>query len=280
MDLERLLGGTDTGQIARIVLWLAVIFVVTFAALRIAQALVNSVVRRALARPVPEGTSAHLNAIELEKRQRTLEALGGNLLRLVILTIAGLAVLGLFEVDIGPAIAGLGLLGLALGLGAQSLVKDIIAGAFILLENQYARGDVVRIADVTGTVEDLGLRRTLLRDFDGTVHVVPNGLIGVTSNLTRIWARVVVDIIVKDPTRVDEAMRIIDAVGAEMAADEAWRRRVLSPPHVDRIKEATGAGVTLKVVGRVGAADRWDVAGELRRRIVEAFAEREIQLGG
>jgi small-conductance mechanosensitive channel len=189
-------------------------------------------------------------------------------------------VLGIFAIDLGPAIAGLGLLGLALGLGAQGLVKDVLSGAFILLENQFARGDVVRIAGVTGTVEDLGLRRTLLRDFDGTVHVVPNGLIEVASNLTRVWARVVVDIPVRDPARIDEATELIDAIGQRMMQDEAWRQRVLTSPHVDRVKEASATGVTLKVVGTVGAADRWDAAGELRRRIVEGFAAKGIDLGG
>ena len=280
MDLDAFFAGFDTTRLAHIGLRLAVVIVVTLVALRVAQTVVNGIVGRALERPVADGTGAHLTVLELDKRRRTLEALGGSLARVVILLVAAIAVLHIFDVDIGPAIAGLGLLGLALGLGAQSMVKDILSGAFILVENQFARGDVVRIADVTGTVEDLGLRRTLLRDFDGTVHVVPNGLIGVASNLTRVWARIVVDIPVRDPARIDEATDVIDEVGRQMTGDEAWRQRVLTAPHVDRLKEASANGVTLKVVGTVGAGDRWDAAGEVRRRIVAAFAAKGIELGG
>ncbi len=154
-----------------------------------------------------------------------------------------------------------------------------MAGAFILAENQYGRGDIVSIAAVTGTVEDLGLRRTILRDFDGTVHVVPNGLIGVASNLTRVWARVVVDIPIKDPARVDEAKRVIDQAGEAMAADPRWKRKLLSMAKVDSVKSISGAGVTLKVVGSVAAGDRWDAAGDLRARILTALSAAGIELG-
>jgi len=198
----------------------------------------------------------------------------------VILGIAVMAVLGLFDVDLGPAIAGLGLVGLGVALGAQGLVKDIVAGAFILAENHYGRGDIVTIADVTGTVEDLGLRRTVLRDFDGTVHVVPNGLIGVASNLTRVWARVVVDIPIRDPAQVDDATALIDGAGVAMAADPRWKRKMLSAPKVDRVKSISGAGVILKVVGSVTASDRWDAAGDLRGRILAALSGAGIELGG
>jgi small conductance mechanosensitive channel len=194
MDLDSLLASFDPPALVKIFLWLVVVVLVTAVALRLAQRFVDGVVVRSLSRPVGDDTRGQLSVLEFEKRRHTLQALGGNLARIVILGIAAMAVLGIFDVDLGPAIAGLGLVGLGVALGAQGLVKDIVAGVFILAENQYGRGDIVTIAAVTGTVEDLGLRRTILRDFDGTVHVVPNGLIGVASNLTRVWARVVVDI--------------------------------------------------------------------------------------
>ncbi|MBA3307307.1 MAG: mechanosensitive ion channel family protein [Chloroflexi bacterium] len=280
MDLGSLLARIDPPEVARIAISLAIVVAVSIVALRLTQRFVGGVVARTLTRPAGEDTRGQLTVLEFEKRKRTLEALGGNLARIVILGVAAMAVLGIFSVDLGPAIAGLGLVGLGVALGAQSLVKDIVAGAFILAENQYGRGDIVTIAAVTGTVEDLGLRRTILRDFDGTVHVVPNGLIGVASNLTRVWARVVVDIPIKDPARVAEAITLIDTAGEAMANDPRWKRRLLAAPKVDRVKALSAAGVTLKVVGSVGAGDRWDAAGDIRGRVLAALSAAGIDLGG
>ncbi len=280
MDLDTLFASFDPPEIVRLAFWLLVVFVITVIALRVTQRLVDGVVDRALTRPQGDDTRGQLSVVEFEKRRYTLQALGGNLARVVILGIAVMAVLGLFDVDLGPAIAGLGLVGLGVALGAQGLVKDIVAGAFILAENHYGRGDIVTIADVTGTVEDLGLRRTVLRDFDGTVHVVPNGLIGVASNLTRVWARVVVDIPIRDRAQVDEATALIDGAGVAMAADPRWKRKMLSAPKVDRVKSISGAGVILKVVGSVAASDRWDAAGDLRGRILAVLSGAGIELGG
>lgn len=126
-----------------------------------------------------------LAATELERRVTTLAGLALRIAGAVIAVIGVLMVLSEFEIDIGPAIAGLGVVGIAVGFGAQTLVRDWLAGIFIVLENQYNLGDEVRIAGVSGVVEELSLRRTMLRDADGTVHVVPNGQIIVASNLTR-----------------------------------------------------------------------------------------------
>lgn len=280
MDLDSLIARIDPGQVARILFWLAVILMATIVALRLVPRLVDGLVDRSMTPPAADDTRGQLTALEAEKRRHTIHALVGNSVRAIVLVVATLAVLGIFDIDLGPAIAGLGLAGLAIGLGAQGLVKDILAGAFILIENQYSKGDIVTIAGATGTVEELGLRRTLLRDFDGTVHVVPNGLIGVASNLTRVWARIVVDVPVRDPARLAEASRLIDDVGTAMAADPQWKRRLLSTPKVDRVKALSATGVILKVVGMAAAGERWDAAGEVRRRVAESFASAGIELGG
>lgn len=280
MDLDGVIARIDLAEVARLLFWLAVILILTVIALRGIPGLLGGVVDRALTRPAAGDTQGELSVLEFEKRRHTLRALIGNGIRLIVLVVAVVAVLGIFDIDLGPAIAGLGLAGLAIGLGLQGLVKDLVAGAFILIENQYAKGDIVTIAGATGSVEELGLRRTRLRDFDGTVHVVPNGLIGVASNLTRVWARVVVDVPVADPARIDEASRLIDEIGLDMAADPIWKRRLLAPPKVDRVKALSATGVTLKVVGMAAAGDRWSAAGELRRRVAESFAAADIDLGG
>ena len=177
--------------------------------------------------------------------------------------IAGLMILGQLGLDIGPAVAGLGVVGIAVGFGAQFLVRDYLNGSLILIENQFARGDVVRIAGVEGTVEDFTLRRTTLRDLDGVVHTVPNGEIHVASNLTRVWSRINQDVTVAYGTDIETAIGVVDAVGREMAGDPVWKRRVLEAPRVERISELGETGVTLKILGTVRAADQWAAAGRL-----------------
>src|SRR6185369_6407884 len=131
---------------------------------------VHGIVKALLDREVTEGTAQELSAVEVKKRMDTLDELGGHVLRFFIVVI--------------------GIVGIAVGFGAQHLVKDYLNGALILVENQFSRGDVIRVAGVSGTVEDFSLRRTTLRDLDGVVHTVPNGEIGVASNLTRVWSRI------------------------------------------------------------------------------------------
>jgi moderate conductance mechanosensitive channel len=162
------------------------IVVLTLLALRGARLLVHSLVKAVPVRIAANGTAHELSALEIQKRRETIETLGSRVIQAFILVIGSLMVLGKLGLDIGPAIAGLGVVGIAVGFGAQSLVRDYFNGALILLENHYSLGDIVSIAGVTGTVEDLSLRRTTLRDVEGVVHIVPNGEIKVASNRTRL----------------------------------------------------------------------------------------------
>jgi small-conductance mechanosensitive channel len=164
------------------ILLIVVAAAVAFAAVRLA---VGAAVQQLLERREDHQEEGLLTAVELERRIRTLQRLANRVAGAVIVIVAALMVLEKFDVDIGPAIAGLGVIGIAVGLGAQTLVKDWLAGIFIVIENQYSAGDLVRIAGVEGEVEDFSLRRTTLRDPDGTVHSVPNGQIIVASNLSR-----------------------------------------------------------------------------------------------
>ena len=260
------------------VVQLAIIAVLAYAALRFASVAVALVVGRLLDREAVEGTAQELSAIEVEKRKSTLVGLSDRLIRLFVLAIAALMALGTLDLDIGPAIAGLGVVGIAVGFGAQSLVRDYLAGAYILIENHYAKGDTVTIADVTGTVEDFTLRRTTLRAEDGTVHVVPNGLIGVSSNLTRVWARIVLNLTVAPGTNLDRASAVVEAVGRGMVEDAAWQRRILETPRVERLEALTADGATLLVASTVRAADRWAATGELRRRVVDGLRAADIEV--
>jgi small conductance mechanosensitive channel len=235
-------------------------------------------IRHLLDRSSAESGGDVLPPAELERRVTTIGRLLVRVAGAVLAVIAGLMVLNLFGIDIGPAVAGLGVVGIAVGFGAQTLVKDWLAGIFVVLENQYSQGDVVRLAGVDGVVEDFSLRRTTLRDLDGTVHTVPNGQITVASNMTRLWARVNLDVGVAYDTDIDRAVEIIDRVGAELHADPEWGERMIEAPTVARVNALDDSAVTLKVLGQVRAAQQWAVTGELRKRILDAFGREGIEI--
>ena len=255
-----------------------VIFVVAVVLVRASRLFIHGVVKALFDREATEGTAQELSAVELQKRMDTLDGLGSNVIRFFIVVIAGLMILRAFGLDVGPAIAGLGVVGVAVGFGAQHLVRDYLNGALILIENQFSKGDVIRAAGVSGTVEDFSLRRTTLRDLDGAVHTVPNGEIQVATNLTRVWTRINQDVVVSYGTDIEKATTVVDQVGQEMAEDPAWKRRVLEPPKIDRISALGEYGITLKILGTVRAPDQWAAAGELRKRLLAAFKEHGIEI--
>jgi small conductance mechanosensitive channel len=255
-----------------------VIVVVAWIAYRLSRVLVRGIVKALLDREATEGTAQELSAIEVQKRMDTLDVLGANVLRSFVVLIAGVMVLSALDLDVGPAIAGLGVVGIAVGFGAQSLVRDYLNGALILIENQYSKGDVVSIAGVSGSVEDFSLRRTTLRDLDGVVHTVPNGEVKISSNRTRTWARINQNVTVAFGTDIDKAINVVDELGRQMHDDPVWKRRILEPPRVERVESTEERGITLKILGTVRASEQWAAGGEFRKLLLEAFARNDIQL--
>jgi small-conductance mechanosensitive channel len=251
---------------------------VALVAMWVAGLFVHGIVKTLLDREATEGTAQELSAVELKKRMDTIDSLATNVIRFFIVVVAVLMVLGRLGFDIGPAVAGLGVVGIAVGFGAQTLVRDYLNGMLILIENQFSKGDVVRLAGVAGTVEDFNLRRTTVRDIDGVVHTVPNGEIKVASNLTRVWARINEDILVAYDTDIDRATEVVDAVGREMLADPVWKRRVLEAPRVERVEALGEYGVTLKILGSVRATDQWAAGGEFRKRLLAALQANGIEI--
>jgi small conductance mechanosensitive channel len=254
------------------------IIVVALVAMRLASVFVQGIVKALLDREATEGTAQELSAVELKKRMDTLDELGAHVIQFFIVVIATLMALGTLGFDIGPAVAGLGVIGIAVGFGAQTLVRDYLNGALILVENQFSRGDVIRAAGVAGTVEDFTLRRTTVRDIDGVVHTVPNGEIKVASNLTRVWARINEDVTVAYDTDIDKAIGVVDSVGRAMAADPVWKRRILETPRVERVEALGEYGVTLKILGSVRATEQWSAGGEFRKRLLAALHENGIEI--
>jgi small-conductance mechanosensitive channel len=214
----------------------------------------------------------------IEKRTNTLVSIFRGVARVFIVVIGIMMILSEVGVDIVPVLAGFGIAGIAIGFGAQYLIRDLIAGTFIILENQYRVGDVARVADIAGVVEEVTLRKTVLRDLDGIVHHVPNGEIRTASNFTRHFARVNLDVSVAYDTDLDHAIRVINQVGKALGEDEKWRKAIKSPPQVLRVDNLGDSGIYIKILGDVKPMQQWAVMGELRLRIKKAFDAEGIEI--
>jgi small conductance mechanosensitive channel len=213
-----------------------------------------------------------------EKREATLEAVFLSSIKTVIYIIAILMILSEIGIDTAPLIAGAGIVGLAFGFGGQYLIRDLIAGFFIILEDQYRKGDVVKIADIGGMVEDINLRRTILRDLDGKEHHIPNGIIGTTTNMTKFWSRAHLNIGVAYKENVDYVFDVLNRLGREMAEDEKWKNDIIKPIQVVGVDDFADSAVIIKVLGDTKPIRQWDVMREYRRRVKNEFDKLGIEI--
>ncbi len=229
-------------------------------------------IEKSLGEPQPGALTAQ------EQRTRTLVGLLRSVGRVIIFVIFLFMFLSAIGLDLGPLLAGAGVVGLAISFGAQSLVKDVISGLFILIENQFGVGDVIRIGNVSGAVERMTLRVVVLRDVHGVVHIVPNGEIKTVSNLTRTWARVVLDVGVAYKENTDRVVAVMREVGRELWDDEQWRPLLIEPVEVPGIESFTDSAVTIRITAKTLPLKQWDVARELRRRLKRRFDAEEIEI--
>lgn len=218
------------------------------------------------------------NREETKKRADTLLAVLMGLGKLLVVVLVLFMILSKLNVPIGPILAGFGIAGIAVGFGAQYLIRDLIAGFFIILENQYRVGDVAKVADVVGIVEEINLRKTVLRDLDGIIHHVPNGEIRVASNYTRHYARVNLDVSVGYGTDLDHAINVINKLGQELAADKDWAPLIITAPQVLRVNKLGDSGIDIKILGEVKPMQQWAIMGELRLRIKKTFDAEGIEI--
>jgi small-conductance mechanosensitive channel len=263
------IGDWFAGDGARIIAIIVVAVVIDFA--------LHRIIPRAL-RVAVERQMKGQDGEEIQQRVDTLASVFTGSGRGIIVLAALLTLLPLAGISIGPLLAGVGIIGLAVGFGAQSLVKDIISGLFILLDNQYSKGDVAKLAGISGLVEDVGLRRTVIRDLDGIVHYIPNGEIGVASNFTQEYSRINLNVGVSYSEDLDRVMQVIDRVGEEMAADPQWGPSIITPPKSLRVDNLGDSGIDIKVVGNTKPIKQWEVTGELRKRLKKAFDDEGIEI--
>jgi small conductance mechanosensitive channel len=210
---------------------------------------------------------------------KTMAGAIGSVGKFAIFFVASLEILSQLGFNLGPLLASAGIVGLAMGFGAQTLVKDVINGFFILLENQYDIGDAVRAAGVKGTVEDMSLRRTVLRDDDGTVHTIPNSEIKLVSNMTRDWSQVLLRVSTAYKENSERVIGLLQEVGDTMAADAQFASDFMVAPRVLGIDRVANGEVDYLLAVRTRPGRQYDVSRELRRRFKESFEQNGLQPG-
>jgi small conductance mechanosensitive channel len=237
--------------------------------------LLNLVTRKIV--DVSKRTTAHpaIRAQQIATVVGVIRSAGIFIIALVTL----MQVLLIFEINVAPLLASAGIAGLAIGFGAQTLVKDVINGFFILAENQFEVGDNIKTAGVQGTVEEITMRRTILRDSDGTLHIVPNSNMQIVSNTTRDWTQVTLHVAVDYSENTDRVIAVLREVAQEVYNDAELHPDIVAEPEVPGIERVTGHEVDYLMAIKVRPGKQYSVARELRRRIKICFEKNKIKAG-
>ncbi|MCC5951997.1 MAG: mechanosensitive ion channel family protein [Acidimicrobiia bacterium] len=216
--------------------------------------------------------------VRREARTTTLVAVSRGIVTILVWFIAITQILGILEVDLTPLLAGAGILGLAVGFGAQNLVRDAVAGIFIILEDQYGVGDIIDVGEATGTVERITIRVTRLRDIHGVLWHVPNGVIQRVGNSSQEWARALLDIDVAYDSDLEHVQRALSRAADGLSADPHWQMEILDSPEVWGVERFGADGISVRLVVKTRPSSQWKVMRELRRRIKETFDEEGIEI--
>lgn len=243
---------------------LVLIAAIAFVLVRLVQVLV-----RRFEQEVSAGTE--LEVLERAKRAKTLGGLVQNVLTTLVIVVASLMILREVGLDITPILTGAGIVGLAVGFGAQTLVKDIISGFFLILENDVRVGDVVAVDKYSGVVEDMNLRTMVLRDFEGTVHIIPNGSIGVLSNKTKDFSYAVLDVPAAYSADTDKVVGVLRDIGRSLREDDAFGPFILDDIEVLGVEAFSDSSVTIKSRIKTMPIKQWEIAREFRRRLKKAY---------
>ena len=223
-------------------------------------------------------TDQHLTQAQEIKRENTLIRIFSWTTSIIIVLVSAMMVLQELGVPIGPILAGAGIVGLAVGFGGQYLIRDLITGFFMILENQYRIGDVVSLDNTTGLVEDISLRMTTLRDMNGTVHHVPHGDIKRVSNQSKDFARINLNIGVAYHSDLNKVIDVVNATGLELAEDPKWKELIIKAPQFLRVEDFSDSSITIKILGETIPLKQWEISGELRKRIIMAFDKAGIEI--
>ncbi|MDD3722324.1 MAG: mechanosensitive ion channel family protein [Lutibacter sp.] len=249
-----------------------VIIIVAFFINKVITRLIDKMVRMAV---VP---NKHSSQEAEKKREDTLIQIFSITAKITVFSILILMVMQEFGVVIGPILAAAGIVGLAFGFGGQYLIRDIISGLFIILENQYRIGDVVKFENLGGVVEKISLRMTTLRDMDGTVHHIPHGEIKEVSNYSKDFARVNLDIGIAYDANLEHVIGVVNEVGNELAQDTQFKESIIKAPQFLRVNNFADSSIMLKILGETLPLKQWEITGELRKRLKIAFDREGIEI--
>ncbi len=251
---------------------IVIIVVGTWVLIRILRKILEKAVRVAI---VP---GKYVSKTAEKKREDTLIRIFSGITEVTLITIGALMVLSEMGLMIGPILAGAGIVGLAVGFGGQYLIKDIISGLFIIIENQYRVGDVVNFDGTGGLVEDISIRMTTLRDLDGTVHHIPHGEIKRVANLSKYFSRVNLNIGISYSSNLEHVISVVNKTGNELAEDPKWKEFITKAPQFLRVDDFGDSSIVIKILGETQPIKQWDVTGELRKRIKIAFDREGIEI--
>lgn len=266
------------------------VVVIALIATRLARRWVSRLVQRLLAPKASAGDRLEKVGIDIpdtllappdprrESRAASASVVLTSTIIVAVWAIALLTILGIVGVQLAPLLAGAGVAGVALGFGAQSLVKDCIAGLFMLLEDQYGIGDVVDLGEAVGVVEEVSLRTTVLRGIDGTVWHVPNGVVQRVGNRSQLWSVAVIDVDVAYDTEIDRARQLLQRAADEVCAREEFETTVVEQPRVLGVEALGADGITLRVIVKVEPGTQWDLQRALRQHVKSVFDASAIEI--
>jgi small conductance mechanosensitive channel len=294
--VRHLTDNPDTASILKSVIGVGSEILLIIIVAIIVRALLNRAISRVIDRTIdaprlpirPRGRRQAKAAADLdvvvetpERRHQRAETIGSvlrNTVTITVFTIAFIEILGKLGINLGPIVASAGIVGVAVGFGAQNLVKDFLSGIFMILEDQYGVGDVIDVGEATGTVEAVGLRTTRLRDVNGTVWYARNGEINRVGNKSQGWSRALLDVPIAYGADVAEARQVIKEVADSVWRDPMWAGKVLQEPEVWGVEDLGVDGVQIRLVVKTAPLAQWEVARELRQRIKAAFDEHGIEI--
>ena len=235
----------------------------------------RSRLRRFFEKKIPE------DKMLMRKRTFTFNSVVSNLIIVIAFIAAALVIAEQLGISVTPLLAGAGVAGIVVGFGAQSLIKDLINGVFILLEQWYQVDDVVSVGDITGSVERFNLRTTVIRDIEGTVHYIPNGEITVLGNRTHLWSRAVVEVGVHYDEDTGRIVEVLEEIFDDIMADKKYKKMILERPKIlgdDGISELGDSAIIFKLICKVKPGEQWNIGRQIRKRIKDKFDEVGIEI--
>ena len=251
---------------------IVVILVIAVVVRSVLSRLIGRVMRIRLPGPL------HETKEQLAKRADTLSGVLIQIVSVVVWVVAAVMVLSELTIDITPILATVGLGALAFGLAAQNIIRDYLNGFFILMEDWYRVGEVAIISGTGGLVEQVNLRRTVLRDLNGTMHIFPNSKVEWVSNMTRDWSRINLNVSVAYKESLARVFEVVNEVGQQMKDDTVWGEDLLTVPKVERVDKLGDSGIEIKVMADTKPIRQWALTGELRKRLKDRFDEEGIEI--